>query len=88
MNAKYTPGLWQAREHEGFWYAGPAVLEGSDDGCIEADARLIAAAPELLEAAKFVILYARVHGGLNATVKQLMFDKAQAAIVKAEGKGA
>ena len=54
MNAKHTPGPWEASERNGRgmgWKAGPAWL-GADTRSEQtaADARLIAAAPDMLEA--------------------------------------
>ena len=53
----YTPGPWEVREADGlFAIAHPRgwVLESNNEQQDRADARLIAAAPDLLEAAKSV----------------------------------
>jgi hypothetical protein len=51
----HTPGPWEVRDHEGlFAIAHPTgwVMESSDEQQNRTDARLIAAAPDLLEACK------------------------------------
>ena len=56
----HTPGPWEVRRLNGITYVGPtdnkffntASVKGFGAHDIEANARLIAAAPELLEAAK------------------------------------
>lgn len=55
MTDKHTPGPWAARTGRANTtvYAGPAYAVAL--GCRAADARLIAAAPELLEACRAVV---------------------------------
>lgn len=90
--SKHTPGPWQhsvklsgSENHRGFriWgadgWALADVQPADEDGTEgEANARLIAAAPDLLEALKGVL---RV-----ADRKTDEFDAARAAIAKAEGE--
>ena len=81
--SKHTPGPWRSpREPNGKghgWQAGPAWL-GTEAYSEEtaANARLIAAAPELLESLKLLMADERIGGPDGA--------KARAAIDKAEGK--
>lgn len=52
-HAEHTPGPWEVREHQGlFAIAHPSgwVLESGDVRQDRADAKLIAAAPDLLQA--------------------------------------
>jgi hypothetical protein len=93
MNAKHTPGPWgiSGKEERDLGTLSPGFLEISSahDVCWiakvqihtpegEANARLIAAAPELLEALKAVVAIA------DRSTDE--FDRARAAIAKAEGK--
>jgi hypothetical protein len=59
-------------------YAG---IRGKDDQEATANAHLIAAAPELLEALKTLATQAESHGA-----EGIYWDKARAAIAKAEGR--
>ena len=76
MTTKHTPGPWTAH----IYRAGTAVIKTSD--CAEvatvqyasADARLIAAAPDLLEACEALV----------SGLKNDAFDLARAAIAKAK----
>ncbi len=84
----YTKGPWKACEHGGYGdYDGNcivilgddlrvAIVLGSDNEETNANARLIAAAPDLLEA-----LEALLEGDFNVA------EKARAAIAKAKGEG-
>jgi hypothetical protein len=79
---KHTPGPWTATLYDEDFHtietsAGVAVAEGYN----KADARLIAAAPDLLEALCNVLSYVP-HGDMPVTI----YDNARAAIAKAEGK--
>ena len=83
MSAKHTAGPWVygARKDGSLWLSlgDPAKRHYQGDLCAsEADARLITAAPELLEALQYVM---SAHG------EQLTdaFDQAQRAITKATG---
>ena len=70
-------------DDEGFTYQ-PIVASAEDDGidCWDANARLIAAAPALLEALKWMVL--RTEGGEYPDGKCL--EDARAAIAKATGE--
>lgn len=68
METKHTPGPWTAEEKNGRgmgWQAGPAWLgeKAWDEECA-ANARLISAAPELLEAVDRMLTWN--HGGQRA----------------------
>ena len=80
MSAKHTAGPWQVGGQFGtatFVNAGTICVAKCDGKLHAANARLIAAAPELLEALKAVVIIAD-----RATVE---FDAAKAAISKATG---
>lgn len=89
--SKHTPGPWKVdkRERETLITAAamPYVAAVSSSlhgqpGTGEANARLIAAAPDLLDALQcYVMLYA----SLDTEGKQKLRDRAEAAITKAEG---
>ena len=95
--SKHTPGPWEIEEYldfgDEYWYggnqgftihAGPAVLGSTNKGDIpkaQANARLIAAAPELLAALKAAKKYTELlifQVALNAQIDE--------AIAKAEGR--
>lgn len=88
---KHTPGPWQAHDNDGTGTLPCVLSEKVNCGgnfyvaqCPNgnfADARLIAAAPELLEACKFALAQA----GLSPDSPTAAILKA--AIAKAEGKG-
>ena len=91
MEKKHTPGPWSADEcRSGFavyaYKSGEAVVQTEDDegryGTIanEANARLIAAAPELLDALRLVLAHDGALTGADWTA-------IRAAIAKAEGEG-
>jgi len=80
---KHTPGPWSIRQ-ESVWSVGTdhemsALVYGCTDEEEEANAHLIAAAPDLLEALKELRDWYRENVGLPAC-------KANAAIAKAEGR--
>ena len=83
MSATHTPAPWILCEPNGRrmgWRAGPAWLGEVMSPTIAADARLIAAAPELLAALVSVAAY------LNAdNCDEWMIDEVRAAINKATG---
>jgi hypothetical protein len=89
---KHTPGPWHA-EHVGESDYGDVyevynVNTQIASSMWEADARLIAAAPELLEALRYTLQYAEKlekAAGLSSAAN-VSLDKARAAIAKAEGK--
>ena len=91
--SKYTQGPWNVRRQNpspttGEWMiagAKPGYLAEVRDcgsGNVEANARLIAAAPELLEALQNLL---KVHEGIGGT-KYHAGDIARAAIAKATGE--
>jgi hypothetical protein len=86
VSAKHTPGPWSLDSDAGQVHivaAGAAiarVMAMRSDGCGEANARLIAAAPDLLEALQAVIDHGSMTGADWAS------DKARAAIAKATGE--
>jgi hypothetical protein len=60
--ARYTPGPWTIDYKQGYWpyvvrgESGMSIMDrGGDHGRASADARLIAAAPDLLASAKRVL---------------------------------
>lgn len=93
--SKHTPGPWEIEEHYHFgyrWISGPEhsqlaqvvwCMEYEDRslGC-EANAHLIAAAPELLEALENLL---KVHEGEGGT-QHHAGDMARTAIAKAKGE--
>ena len=92
---KHTPGPWLAKRAEGGgyfeWYVGRdgencSIAEDITDPVTrdpsEANARLIAAAPELLGALKMML-----EGGLEGPTSQAI-ETALATIAKAEGRDA
>lgn len=91
MNTKHTPGPWAARKDP----EGLAIVGGSGEypglpeyvgmikniyGRDEANARLIAAAPELLEALK------EIHADTSLWWTPGMREKVRKVIAKAEGR--
>lgn len=98
MTTKHTPGPWSVSKYgddynityntDGNWLA--TVYDDDDPfaGRPEADAHLIAAAPELLEALKAIQLQAlqsSVNSAANEWGREAL-DLANAAIAKAEGR--
>jgi hypothetical protein len=88
--SSHTPGPWEAHNHR--IYAEDTNLHIADicrapDGdWSPANARLIAAAPELLAALKIMTPLVRLkYGNLDSEV-YLQTEKALAAIAKAEGR--
>ena len=87
MSAKHTPGPWIAD--------GSMVVETANGDCIaridefapddvvEANARLIAAAPELLDAIHAALEWAAPMKDVPKSIRPEWFDKARAAIAKA-----
>lgn len=95
-NVKHTPGPWTARpdsnREEADWTivlngsAGYDLMPWTDgQGVNPADARLIAAAPDLLAAAQALLGEADSTGGHTRTVSRLSVDHLRAAIEKATG---
>lgn len=101
--SKFTPGPWttsntdalmfgvkqgNGMEPLGFVY-GPSHAEQSDYGrCCIANARLIAAAPELLEALKLILSDLEQGADpfdMECRKRTASYDKARAALAKVEG---
>jgi len=79
MTQKHTPGPWEVREANGlFAIAHPDgwVLESNDEDQDRIDARLIAAAPDMLASLELLVEWSKRSSG---TPKDLV-DKAKAAI--------
>ena len=95
--SKHTPGQWKTWPsiHNGQTYIVKGDYTSKDNGCIahadtEANARLIAAAPDLLEALQVFLNWSdSVYYGED-TSRELVKakDKARAAIAKATGEQA
>jgi uncharacterized protein YbbK (DUF523 family) len=94
----YTPGLWWAtnegvRDDDGFicLFVKPTRYEAQEERFAhetaerEADARLIAVAPEILEALEFCRAVIWQHGCFEGSEK-IAVAKADAAIAKAKGE--
>jgi hypothetical protein len=100
METKHTPGPWQVsgvRQRGGDWYGHPVGPDGFNIALVAysdrkpgehvtslADARLIAAAPDLLEALQTITDCAEA-GSLGVGM-DLWVKHARAAIAKAEGR--
>lgn len=93
MSGKHTPGPWVKDRHGqlrspqgkqvGVWDAGIAWVQRDEES--EANARLIAAAPDLLEALKQAVDREEYGKEEGDEVPQWLLD-ARAAIAKAEGR--
>jgi hypothetical protein len=97
MNGKHTPGPWKASDRfPGVilddhaiprQLASVAILSDSEQ---DANARLIAAAPDLLEQLKNILARfencARIHGNTEDWVIDAATEKARAVIAKATGE--
>jgi hypothetical protein len=84
--SKHTPGPWVQRKGElkgsdgnNVCVWGLGLAHCSRDAVAEANARLIAAAPDLLEALKEIVQRNEIQHWFN-------LDQARAAIAKAEGE--
>ena len=98
---KHTPGPWESsRENYSFLKRELTIFSITTNDCVaklpsawvnkQANARLIAAAPELLEALDFCLSAmgaALVTGDVNSPTMQKARKAARAAIAKAEGGG-
>ena len=83
MNTKHTPGPWRIEGNEVHAYAtAVAVICETVQGEDGSNARLIAAAPDLLAALQRLIT---ALGGQGALRYELTVKTARAAIAKAEG---
>lgn len=103
MNGKHTPGPWKALDRYTNRQAVPVGCERPESGGLahnifaeahghncEANARLIASSPELLQALESVMVFSSEHAcecrevvGLQSTCP---FCQARAAIAKAKGE--
>jgi hypothetical protein len=102
MSAQHTPGPWfavQPKHANGWWVVStdPEGCDGVDDsgdgGFEEANARLIAAAPEMLEALKECAEYlgppeVTQYPNVQASVVNALIRNVRAAIAKATGGAA
>lgn len=92
MSTTYTPGPWEPSVETGFVYSVhhcliAEVYSGDGHGQQSANARLIAAAPELLEACIEALENDESCEGFNAAnMDQALREKLRAAIAKAAGK--
>lgn len=99
MSAQHTPGPWTASQYidDGQWgvltSAGGIVVSVrstsvADGALTEADARLIAAAPNLLAACRMTTLMLGRLGGMlpgSAEAVRMVVDQSAAAIAQATG---
>ena len=76
---KHTPGPWPIQSHENRLYVGPVEIDGDDDEDL-ANARLIAAAPDMLAALRALDDVNLDVGGVR------LREIVDAAIDKAEGE--
>ena len=88
--SNHTPGHWNYKEQWGYYKIhsedeGVSVVHGIDNKS-EANARLIAAAPDLLEALQFLLADWIAINGDRITGSRVPAEKAIAAIAKAKGK--
>lgn len=97
QNTKFTPGPWEKDKYDclrspegkqvGVWGAGIAWVQRDEES--EANARLIAAAPDMYEALKAFMIY---HETDDETDVDMMLNYAEAkrqimaALMKAEGR--
>lgn len=89
MKTTHTPGPWDMMTAGGKQYVvgnkgnhGVAQIHGVDETKIQANARLIAAAPELLAALEDLLAWANLSYSQNQQTIQVR-DQARAAITKA-----
>jgi len=89
--SKHTPGPWSAipdsgEDHEGDWYILTDDEEAIATGLSESDARLIAAAPDLLAACKAILEHLQIPLTQRMDADALnAWTAARAAIAKVEG---
>ena len=84
MSAGHTPGPWTAIDRSHVYTEGLQLVAVAQHGrSVEANARLIAAAPELLEALQAIV--ERVNGGSSYRMGADVDGLARAAIAKATG---
>jgi len=86
MTEQHTPGPWKLRDNAALIrvVAGPLYTTVADGISGEADARLIEAAPELLEACKLFISYD--DASADDVSSMLLYDEARSAIRAAYAK--
>jgi len=93
--AKFVPGPWRVRINNGnILVVGPNNIHIGTSECKDrfptnkgtqaANARLMAAAPEMYQALKTLLFNCRHGNGLEAQYQAL--DKAESALAKAEGR--
>jgi hypothetical protein len=97
MNTKHTPGPWMAVNRFIGYIDGPTQQfctiaetpkwDGESYAEADANARLIAAAPELLSVAKTLLLYVETYGGEVTKNIAAALPLYRAAIAKATGQG-
>lgn len=94
--AEHTRGPWRVEKNPDDGITDPAVMAGkyyvatvhdacSSEGCWDADACLIAAAPELLAALERTLNWLASYPGQAAIGPGGPYDQARAAIAKAKG---
>lgn len=93
MSAKHTPGPWFddgyriRAPHDGDPRCGRIIVEYKyAEGFNNADARLIAASPDLMAALEQIERLSREANGSLVDVRAMLGDIARAAIVKARGR--
>jgi len=79
MGTNHTPGPWHHKDDEVFSFRNSLVCDCGGFSDSKANARLIAAAPELLEALKLLCQH-------SDSWKPDVWNNARSAIAKAEGK--
>jgi hypothetical protein len=87
--SNHTPGTWEAKDQWGYIKVhsadnGVCVIHGLDSKA-QANARLIASAPDLLEALEFLLADWIAINGDRITGSRVPAEKAIAAIRKAKG---
>lgn len=93
MSAQHTPGPWrigvssavEGRAFDGSWKFVAFPVRGGTPDQADTNARLIAAAPELLAALKAALAEIGGEGGIGAVV-DVLESAGRAAIAKAEGR--
>lgn len=99
---KHTPGPWTREEGQRFRHDQSAGIKAADglfvataldknridlDAEVEANARLIAAAPELLDALKSALLeLERINKNIYVLVDHFVIEEIRGAIAKAKGE--
>ena len=94
--SKYTPGPWRVSDGDDLWVAGPISTDNVICDIVprdadsyteedEANAALIAAAPDLLEACKRALSGAWLHATSGHSDAVAVHDELRAAIARATG---